>query len=83
MKPYFKSPLHIVVFSVEMFVVTGLIASFILDASAWMMGYHHGFFGGDISFVKYFIIALAIITPVFIIDLIFFTIRLIRNKNNN
>ena len=74
MKPYFKSPLHIVVFSVEMFVVTGLIASFILDASAWMMGYHHGFFGGDISFVKYFIIALAIITPVFIIDLIFLSL---------
>ena len=83
MKPYFKNPLHIVIFSVEMFLVTGLIASFILDASAWMMGYHHGFFGGDISFVKYFIIALAIITPVFIIDLIIFTIRLIRNKNNN
>ena len=83
MKPYFKNPLHIVIFSVEMFVVTGLIASFILDASAWMMGYHHGFFGGDISFVKYFLIALAIITPVFIIDLIIFNIRFIRNNNNN
>ena len=83
MKPYFKSPLHIVIFSVEMFAVAGLIASFILDASAWMMGYHHGFFGGNISFVKYFLIALAIMTPVFIIDLIIFTIRLIRNKSNN
>ena len=66
-----------------MFVVASLIASFILDASAWMMGYHHGFFGGDISFVKYFLIALAIITPVFIIDLIIFNIRFIRNNNNN
>ena len=83
MKPYFKSPLHIVIFSVEMFVVIGLIASFILDASAWMMGYHHGFFCGNISFVKYFLIALAIMTPVFIVDLIIFTIRLIRYKSNN
>ena len=83
MKPYFKSPLHIVIFSVEMFVVTGLIASFILDASAWMMGYHHGFFGDNISFVKYFLIALAIMTPVFIIDLILFTIRSIRNKSSS
>ena len=83
MKPYFKSPLHIVIFSVEMFVVTGLIASFILDASAWMMGYHHGFFGDNISFVKYFLIALAIMTPVFIIDLIIFVIRSIRYKSNN
>ena len=83
MKPYFKSPLHIVIFSVEMFAVAGLITSFILDASAWMMGYHHGFFGGNIGFVKYFLIASAIMTPVFIIDLIFFTIRSIRYKSNS
>ena len=66
-----------------MLAVTGLVASFILDASAWMMGYHHGFFGGNISFVKYFLIAIAIMTPVFIIDLIFFAIRSFRNKSNN
>ena len=83
MKPYFKSPLHIAIFSVEMFVVTGLIASFILDASAWIMGYHHGFFGNNISFIRYFLIALAIMTPVFIIDLVFFTIKSIRYKSNN
>ena len=83
MKPYFKTPLHIVIFSVEMLVVTGLIASFILDASAWMMGYHHGFFGSNISFIRYFLIALAIMTPVFIIDLVFFTIKSIRYKSNN
>ena len=83
MKPYFKSPSHIVIFSIEMLVVTGLIVSFVLDASAWMMGYHHGFFGDNISFVKYFLIALAIMTPVFIIDLIFFTIRSIRYKSKN
>lgn len=83
MKPYFKTPLHIVIFSVEMFVITGLIASFILDVSAWMMGYHHGFFGSNISFIRYFLIALAIMTPVFIVDLIFYTIRSIRYKSNN
>ena len=83
MKPYFKSPLHIAIFSVEMFVATGLIVSFILDASAWVMGYHHGFFGGNISFVKYFLIALAIMTPVFIIDLMLFAIKShIYNQNH-
>ena len=79
MKPYFKNPLHIALFCVEMFIVVGLIASYALDVSAWMMGYHHGFCGSDISFVKYFLIAIAIMTPVFIIDLIFFIIRF---KNN-
>ena len=80
MKPYFKNPLHIVLFCVEMFIVVGLIISFALDVSAWVMGYHHGFFGHNISFVKFFLIALAIMTPVFIIDLIIFAIRLIRKK---
>ena len=65
-----------------MFIIVGLITSFALDASAWMMGYHHGFFGDNISFVKYFLIALAIMTPVFIIDLIIFAIRSIRYKKN-
>ena len=75
-KPYFKSPLHITIFSVEMVLLFGAILTFVLNAIAWCTGYHHGFSPDiDFDFERFFFVTISAFTPIFLIDLIIYLIR--------
>ena len=82
MKPYFKSPLHIIVFSLEMTLLFGTVATFVIDGIAWFMGCHHGFFPNiQFDFERFFVIAVLVFTPIFFLDLIlYFVRRIIKSK---
>ena len=82
MKSYFRSPLHITIFSLEMFLLLGVIVTFILGVAAFLNGYHHGFFPNiSFDFDRFFLISFLIFSFIFIIDLIVFFVRMITYKN--
>ena len=81
-KPYFKSPLHITIFSIEMTLLFGATLTFVLNAIAWCTGYHHGFFPDiDFDFERFFFVAISVSTLIFLIDLIIYIVnKLIKTK---
>ena len=77
MKPYFKSPLHLTIFFIEITLIFVAIGTFVQGAIAYFMGYHHGFhtFLDSDEFALFLRIAVPVFTLVFFIDLIIFIVR--------
>ena len=72
MKPYFKSPIHLSIFFLEMTIITLGIVSTVLGCIAYSMGLHHGFhtFMDTYEFERALHISFTIWTPIFFLDII-------------